>query len=164
MPGAEWSDDGQPRDHRHLKSRPVGEWRRVPVAPPLTRILRAHLRDFGTASGGRVFTEVQGGELLEDVDVFHSATERDDEGSGVTLSGLLNALDGIATPRGLLTVTTTNDPSALDVAVIRPGRVDLSEQFGYARRARSRAWSATTTGWSSPPRTRTAFPSWRQRR
>jgi integrase len=61
--GAEWTDDGRQRDHRHLKSRPVGECRRVPVAPPLTRILRDHLRDFGTAPGGRVFTGVQGGEL-----------------------------------------------------------------------------------------------------
>jgi integrase len=34
-----------------------------PQAPPLTRILRAHLRDFGTAPGGRVFAGVQGGEL-----------------------------------------------------------------------------------------------------
>jgi len=59
--GAEWTNDGARREQRHLKSRPVGEWRRVPVAPPLTRILRAHLRQFGT--DGRVFTGVQGGEL-----------------------------------------------------------------------------------------------------
>ena len=61
--GAEWTDDGRQRDHRHLKSRPVGEWRRVPVAPPLTRILRAHLREFRTAPGGQVFAGVQGREL-----------------------------------------------------------------------------------------------------
>jgi integrase len=61
--GAEWTDDGQIRDHRHLKSRPVGEWRRVPTPPPLTRLLRTHLRDFGGAPGGRVFAGVQGGEL-----------------------------------------------------------------------------------------------------
>lgn len=69
--------------------------------------------------------------LLEDVDVFHAATQRDD-GDGVTLSGLLNALDGIATPHGLFTVLTTNTPEALDEAVVRPGRVDLVEHFGYA--------------------------------
>jgi integrase len=61
--GAEWTDDGQIRDHRHLKSRPVGEWRRVPTPPPLTRLLRAHLRDFGGARGGRIFAGVQGREL-----------------------------------------------------------------------------------------------------
>jgi len=69
--------------------------------------------------------------LLEDIDVFHAATQRDDE-SDVTLSGLLNALDGIATPHGLLTVLTTNTPGVLDHAVIRPGRVDLIEHFSLA--------------------------------
>lgn len=71
--------------------------------------------------------------LLEDVDVFHAATERNDDGNRkVTLSGLLNTLDGIATPHGLLIVLTTNNGAALDPAVIRPGRIDLVEDFGYA--------------------------------
>ena len=61
--GAEWTNDGARREQRHLKSRPVGEWRRVPVAPPLTRILRAHLHQFGAGPDGRVFTGVQGDEL-----------------------------------------------------------------------------------------------------
>lgn len=69
--------------------------------------------------------------LLEDVDVFHAATQRTED-TGVTLSGLLNALDGIATPQGLLTVLTTNTPDALDRAIIRPGRIDLTEHFGLA--------------------------------
>ena len=69
--------------------------------------------------------------LLEDIDVFHAATQRDDD-NGVTLSGLLNALDGIATPHGLLTVLTTNTPEVLDHAVVRAGRVDLTEHFTYA--------------------------------
>lgn len=70
--------------------------------------------------------------LLEDADVFHAATQRDDVGGRVTLSGLLNALDGIATPHGLFTVLTTNTPDILDAAVIRPGRVDLNEHFAHA--------------------------------
>lgn len=70
--------------------------------------------------------------LLEDVDVFHAARERDDDDGGLTLSGVLNALDGIATPHGLLTVLTTNTPQVLDDALVRPGRVDLSEHFGLA--------------------------------
>ncbi|MDA8318563.1 MAG: integrase [Actinomycetota bacterium] len=61
--GIEWTDDGTRREQRHLKSRPVGEWRRVSVPPPLTRILRAHLARFGTGRDGRIFTGVQGGEL-----------------------------------------------------------------------------------------------------
>lgn len=70
--------------------------------------------------------------LLEDVDVFHAATRRDDDNDGATLSGLLNALDGIATPHGLLTVMTSNTPGALDEAVVRAGRADLAEHFGLA--------------------------------
>lgn len=69
--------------------------------------------------------------LLEDADVFHAATQRNDD-SGVTLSGLLNGLDGISTPHGLLTVMTTNTPDVLDRAIIRPGRIDLVEHFGNA--------------------------------
>jgi integrase len=61
--GAEWTDTGSRRDHRHLKARARGEWRRVPVPPPLTRILRAHLSQFGTGREGRVFTGIHGGEL-----------------------------------------------------------------------------------------------------
>jgi chaperone BCS1 len=70
--------------------------------------------------------------LLEDVDVFHAATQRDNDESGVTLSGLLNALDGIATPHGLLTVLTTNTPEVLDHAIVRAGRIDMIEHFGPA--------------------------------
>jgi integrase len=61
--GAEWTDDGTRREQRHLKSRPAGEWRRVPVPPPLTRLLRSHLEKFGTGPGGRVFSGIYGGEL-----------------------------------------------------------------------------------------------------
>ena len=35
----------------------------MPTPPPLTRILRAHLRDVGTTPDGRLFTGVRGGEL-----------------------------------------------------------------------------------------------------
>jgi integrase len=61
--GAEWTDSGARREQRHLKSRPVGEWRSVPVAPPLTRLIRAHLETFGTGPDGRVFSGVHGDEL-----------------------------------------------------------------------------------------------------
>lgn len=76
--------------------------------------------------------------LLEDVDMFHAATARDDDTPGITLSGLLNTLDGIATPHGLLTVMTTNAPEVLDDAVVRAGRVDLIEHFGPADAAQVR--------------------------
>ena len=46
---------------------------------------------------------------------------------GVTLGGLLNALDGVATPQGIYVIMTTNHPDKLDKALIRDGRIDLHE-------------------------------------
>lgn len=71
--------------------------------------------------------------VLEDVDVLHAAKHRDAGGDGkaLSLSGLLNALDGMATPHGLVTVMTTNHPGVLDDALVRPGRVDVVEHIGY---------------------------------
>lgn len=69
--------------------------------------------------------------LLEDIDVAHAAKERDDTERGVTLSGLLNGLDGIATPHGIITIMTTNHYDSLDPALVRPGRVDLLEEISY---------------------------------
>ncbi|KAF2794707.1 P-loop containing nucleoside triphosphate hydrolase protein [Melanomma pulvis-pyrius CBS 109.77] len=48
----------------------------------------------------------------------------------VTLSGLLNAIDGNASSEGRLLVMTSNNPDALDEALTRPGRIDKSVFFG----------------------------------
>lgn len=47
--------------------------------------------------------------------------------SNVTFSGLLNALDGVASSEERVIFMTTNHFSQLDPALIRPGRVDLNE-------------------------------------
>src|SRR5580658_1490986 len=61
--GGDWTDNGSSRETRQLKHRANGDSRTVPTAPPLTRILRAHLRDFGTGPDGRMFVGIRGGEL-----------------------------------------------------------------------------------------------------
>ncbi|MFB9830740.1 tyrosine-type recombinase/integrase [Actinoallomurus acaciae] len=61
--GAEWTDDGSRREQRQLKARPEGEWRHVPTAPPLTKLLRWHLTAFAPGPEGRVFAGIRGGEL-----------------------------------------------------------------------------------------------------
>ena len=69
--------------------------------------------------------------LLEDIDVASASRVRDDENSkGVAMSDLLNALDGIATPHGLVAVMTTNRVEDLDDALVRPGRADMTVEFG----------------------------------
>lgn len=67
--------------------------------------------------------------LLEDIDIVHGARQRDDSEPGVTLSGLLNGLDGVITPHGLVMVMTTNKPDVLDEALVREGRVDRRFDF-----------------------------------
>jgi hypothetical protein len=69
--------------------------------------------------------------LLEDIDIFHAATSREAKTDQVTLSGLLNTLDGVATPHGLITILTSNEPKVLDQALVRPGRVDRTEEIDY---------------------------------
>ncbi|KAI5954230.1 BCS1 [Candida jiufengensis] len=67
--------------------------------------------------------------LLEDVDAaFNKKREQsNDQGfnNGVTFSGLLNALDGVASAEECITFMTTNHPERLDPALLRPGRVDF---------------------------------------
>lgn len=61
--------------------------------------------------------------VLEDVDRVRL------ENLGVTLSGLLNAIDGALASEGRLLVMTANDPSKLDAALKRPGRLDRLWEF-----------------------------------
>ncbi|GKZ41521.1 hypothetical protein AbraIFM66951_010249 [Aspergillus brasiliensis] len=49
--------------------------------------------------------------------------------STISLSGLLNAIDGVSSHEGRILIMTTNIPQQLDRALIRPGRVDLHIRF-----------------------------------
>lgn len=60
-------------------------------------------------------------------------------GSGVTLSGLLNAIDGVAAREGRLLFITSNHAEKLDPALVRPGRVDVVETID--RLGREDAWA-----------------------
>ncbi|KAJ8106151.1 hypothetical protein ONZ43_g7159 [Nemania bipapillata] len=50
----------------------------------------------------------------------------------LSLSGLLNILDGVASQEGRILIMTTNHVEKLDKALIRPGRVDMIVKFGLA--------------------------------
>ncbi|WP_432019354.1 tyrosine-type recombinase/integrase [Streptomyces sp. 1222.5] len=58
--GKAWTDSGEAHDRRGLKQRAQGEVRIVPIPPPLVRLLREHLREFGTAKDGRLFASERG--------------------------------------------------------------------------------------------------------
>src|SRR6266436_6778619 len=85
--------------------------------------------------------------LFEDIDCMNGSqsragtdSDRREKGpetaasqqNGVTLSGLLNVLDGFYAPTGVLFVMTTNHIEKLDEALLRPGRIDYKLYLGKA--------------------------------
>jgi mitochondrial chaperone BCS1 len=74
--------------------------------------------------------------LLEDVDVAwanqRGAQSDGYHGPNVTMSGLLNALDGVASAEERILFLTTNHVDKLDAALVRPGRVDMTVHLDNA--------------------------------
>jgi chaperone BCS1 len=56
----------------------------------------------------------------------------------ITLSGLLNALDGVSAQEGRILFATTNRYQSLDPALIRPGRMDIHVEFRLASQYQAR--------------------------
>lgn len=88
--------------------------------------------------------------LVEDIDCVSiyqarsdppSAQKREkDNGSctrknSLSLSALLNVIDGVAASEGRILIMTTNHSQNLDQALTRPGRIDKTIHFRYADRA-----------------------------
>lgn len=80
--------------------------------------------------------------LFEDIDCI-SATQDRQAAGGVTkpeavmkdaptLQGLLNCIDGVASPEGRIIIATTNYLHRIDKALTRPGRFDVKREFGPA--------------------------------
>lgn len=74
--------------------------------------------------------------LLEDADAAFSNRRQTDEdgysGGSVTFSGLLNALDGVASAEERIVFMTTNHLERMDEALVRPGRIDMMIHLGNA--------------------------------
>jgi DNA polymerase III delta prime subunit len=80
---------------------------------------------------------------IEDVDAIFMPSDVDGpklkdkrrmQSSNLSFSGLLNALDGVASQEGRIIVMTTNHREKLDPALIRPGRVDVEKEIRNASR------------------------------
>ncbi|PNS20811.1 Mitochondrial chaperone BCS1 [Sphaceloma murrayae] len=74
--------------------------------------------------------------LLEDADAaFANRRQREEDGysgGSVTFSGLLNALDGVASAEERIVFMTTNHIERMDEALVRPGRIDMMVHLGNA--------------------------------
>ncbi|KAF2108113.1 P-loop containing nucleoside triphosphate hydrolase protein, partial [Lophiotrema nucula] len=89
--------------------------------------------------------------LMEDIDTAgivrdeNAEVEDEDTGlkrkrnqydKGVTLSGLINVIDGVCDRSdGVLLIMTTNNPESLDKALVRPGRIDKQYHLGHVAQA-----------------------------
>ena len=106
------------------------------------------IEDIDSAGIGREVT-VEQKEEAADVDLADSLmppqfrTSRKKAGektrSLITLSGLLNAIDGNASQEGRLLIMTSNNPDALDPALTRPGRIDKKVYFGNVNKSAAKS-------------------------
>jgi chaperone BCS1 len=65
--------------------------------------------------------------------VEDGATRAQEKGTnGITLSAILNVLDGVSAQEGRILFMTTNHIEDLDHALVRPGRVDMKVFLGHA--------------------------------
>jgi mitochondrial chaperone BCS1 len=74
--------------------------------------------------------------LIEDIDCISITEDRkiksnSDKHEGLTLSGLLNCIDGVNSPDHVIMIATTNHIEKLDEALIRPGRFGYHFEFEY---------------------------------
>ena len=82
--------------------------------------------DTATSEAIKIGTEIT--KALESV----QKNSKDKDKQGITLSVVLNAIDGVASHEGRVLVMTTNCPDKLDDALIRPGRIDMKVPFTNA--------------------------------
>lgn len=95
------------------------------------------------------FNEIDAGSVvvIEDIDANDITHERTDkpandnsskdggiESMKVTLSGLLNSIDGIGARDNRFLIMTSNHAEKLDSALTRPGRIDMIEEVGLMDR------------------------------
>lgn len=74
-----------------------------------------------------------GAELTKALTTAQENNEKNNKNNqGISLSGLLNAIDGVASHEGRVLLMTSNFPDKLDEALIRPGRIDMRIDFTKA--------------------------------
>ena len=81
--------------------------------------------------------EIDSGSILlfEDIDSFYEGRKKvgtKGKDSGVSFSGLLNALDGVVELNGVLVIITTNHIEKMDPALMRAGRIDTKVEISYS--------------------------------
>ncbi len=106
-----------------------------------------------------------GAEISKALTTAQQGNEKNNKNNqGISLSGLLNAIDGVASHEGRVLLMTSNFPEKLDDALIRPGRIDMRIDFTKATRSQmselfTRMYSPDTTAQPTKLTTTSATPS-----
>jgi mitochondrial chaperone BCS1 len=86
---------------------------------------------------------------------------KDIVGKGITLSGLLNSIDGVPATEGRLLVITTNFVERLDPALLGGGRVGRRWRFGKMQRPEAERMARAFFEDGVPPEVRERIEAWR---
>lgn len=71
--------------------------------------------------------------VIEDIDcLFCDRKKHDSERNSLTLSGLLNCMDGLFRADGIIVFLTTNKIEELDEALVRSARIDFKLEYSHA--------------------------------
>ena len=73
-------------------------------------------------------------EINDDYSVFVKKDKDKDKDDELTLSYLLNIIDGIRETPGRIIIITSNNYDSLDAALVRPGRIDYTLKMNNASR------------------------------
>lgn len=97
--------------------------------------------------------------VIEDVDTARISNDRAaqptsevnvDQQEKVTLGGLLNAVDGLASRENRILIMTSNHADKLDAALLRAGRVDVRERIELIGLAEAEQMAAAYLGEAAP--------------
>ncbi|KAI9312287.1 P-loop containing nucleoside triphosphate hydrolase protein [Dichotomocladium elegans] len=112
----------------------------------LIQALAAHIRmDIGIVSLLDIYSDSEFSDMLnnapansmivlEDFDHYIHKVADSTERGGVSIAGVLNALDGIQGQSGSMIFMSCNDITKLPPALLRPGRMDVKLKLDYADR------------------------------
>lgn len=77
--------------------------------------------------------------VMEDVDcIFSDRKQHDTHRNSVTMSGLLNVMDGMLRVDGIIVFMTANSIESIDAALLRPSRIDLLVEYHLPTEAQVR--------------------------
>ncbi|CAO3630795.1 unnamed protein product [Cunninghamella blakesleeana] len=101
-----------------------------------------HCQGFKITSGKKKSKKQTHDDVNEDnndnEDIGNGGSGGSSEGT-VTMTGILNALDGVVAQEGSIVFMTCNDPTDIEPALLRPGRIDLKLELSYADKSQLKA-------------------------